>query len=199
MKSYRVNEIFYSLQGEGARAGTPNVFVRFSGCNQQCRRATHGFDCDTKHDEQVTMSRADIVDKCWRLSGQGCRWIVFTGGEPLLQLDSELCDDLRDRGFRLAVETNGSILLALPMDWVTVSPKMPEKDIRQRRADEVKYVRANGQPIPLTHVEAEHYLISPAFQNGEVDEATLAWCIQLTKEHPPWRLSIQLHKWLKMK
>jgi organic radical activating enzyme len=126
-----------------------------------------------------------------------CDWVILTGGEPALQTDSELIDGLHAAGFKLAIETNGSVELPAMgegIEWITVSPKVAEHAIRQRRAHEVKYVRGHGQGIPRTVVEAEHYLISPAFEGAEVDPRTLAWCIRLCKENPPWRLSVQQHK-----
>jgi len=146
-------------------------------------------------------------------------WIVLTGGEPALQIDAEFCRRLHDEGFSLAIETNGSIELPrrkaaaaesdsgsevdLPLadrlagyaiDWITVSPKVAEHAIRQRVAHEVKYVRAYGQATPKTVVEALHYVISPAFEGEFLDPETLAWCKDLVKQDPRWRLSVQQHK-----
>ncbi|MFY9821888.1 MAG: 7-carboxy-7-deazaguanine synthase QueE [Thermoanaerobaculia bacterium] len=193
MERYRVNEIFYSLQGEGVRAGTPNLFLRFSRCNLECRVETHGFDCDTEFESGRSMTLPEIVAEMRSLSA-ACRWVVLTGGEPALQVDSELIDALHGEGYSLAIETNGSVELPAGIDWITVSPKVAEHAIRQRHAQEVKYVRGYGQAIPKTVVEAEHYLISPAFDGAEVDRRTLDWCIRLCRENPPWRLSVQQHK-----
>jgi organic radical activating enzyme len=193
MKSYLVNEIFYSLQGEGARAGTPNLFLRFSKCNVACTKETHGFDCDTEFESGRRMTLEEIVEELRRLA-ESCEWVILTGGEPALQIDRELIDDLHEAGYKLAIETNGSVELPPGLDWITVSPKVAEHAIRQRHADEVKYVRGYGQGIPKTVVEASYRLISPAFDGPEVDERTLRWCIQLVKENPPWRLSVQQHK-----
>jgi organic radical activating enzyme len=109
-------------------------------------------------------------------------------------VDRELIDALHAAGYKLAIETNGSFELPAGIDWITVSPKVAEHAIRQRTADEVKYVRGYGQAIPKTVVVAEHHLISPAFDGAEVDPRTLDWCIRLCKENPPWRLSVQQHK-----
>ncbi|MEA2603398.1 MAG: 7-carboxy-7-deazaguanine synthase [Acidobacteriota bacterium] len=193
MERYRVNEIFYSLQGEGVRAGTPNLFLRFSRCNLECRVETHGFDCDTEFESGRWMTLEEIAGELRQLS-PACEWVILTGGEPALQVDAELIDGLHAAGFKLAIETNGSIELLPGIDWITVSPKVAEHAVRQRRAHEVKYVRGYGQGIPKTVVEAEHYLISPAFEGLEVDPRTLAWCIRLCKENPPWSLSVQQHK-----
>jgi 7-carboxy-7-deazaguanine synthase len=193
MERYRVNEIFYSLQGEGVRAGTPNLFLRFSRCNLECRVETHGFDCDTEFESGRPMTIPEIVAEMRALAA-ACRWVILTGGEPALQVDLELIDALHAEGYSLAIETNGSIELPPGLDWITVSPKVAEHAIRQRQAHEVKYVRGYGQAIPKTAVEAEHYLISPAFDGAEVDRRTLDWCIRLCRENPPWRLSVQQHK-----
>jgi organic radical activating enzyme len=193
MERYRVNEIFYSLQGEGVRAGTPNLFLRFSRCNLECRVETHGFDCDTEFESGRPMTIPEIVAEMRALSAE-CRWVILTGGEPALQVDPDLIDALHTEGYSLAIETNGSVELPPGIDWITVSPKVAEHAIRQRCAHEVKYVRGYGQAIPKTAVAAEHYLISPAFDGAEVDRRTLDWCIRLCRENPPWRLSVQQHK-----
>jgi len=193
MRDYLVNEVFYSLQGEGVRAGTPNLFLRFSKCNVACTKETHGFDCDTEFESGRRMTLEEIVEELRHLA-ESCDWVILTGGEPALQIDRELIDDLHEAGYKLAIETNGSVELLSGLDWITVSPKVAEHAIRQRHADEVKYVRGYGQGIPKTVVEASHRLISPAFDGPEVDERTLRWCIQLVKENPPWRLSVQQHK-----
>jgi 7-carboxy-7-deazaguanine synthase len=198
VESYLVNEIFYSLQGEGVRAGTANLFLRFSRCNLACVAETHGFDCDTEFASGRRLGIAEILAELKALSGV-CDWVVLTGGEPSLQVDRELIDALHDAGYRLAIETNGSVELPEGIDWITVSPKVAEHAIRQRRAHEVKYVRGHGQGIPKTVVAAEHYLISPAFEGDEVDPRALAWCIRLVRENPPWRLSVQQHKLWKVR
>ena len=198
MERYLVNEIFYSLQGEGVRAGTPNLFLRLAKCNLACKVETHGFDCDTEFESGRRMTLEEIVAELRQLSAT-CDWVILTGGEPALQADRELIDGLHAAGYKLAIETNGSFELPEGIDWITVSPKVAEHAIRQRRADEVKYVRGYGQGIPRTAVEATHYLISPAFDGAEVDPRTLDWCIRLCRDNPPWRLSVQQHKLWKVR
>jgi 7-carboxy-7-deazaguanine synthase len=198
MKQYLINEIFYSLQGEGVRAGTPNFFLRFSKCNLTCAVESHGFDCDTEFASGRRMSIEEIVAELRQLCDR-CKWIILTGGEPGLQVDAELIDALHQEGFQLAIETNGSLELPPGLDWITVSPKVAEHAIRQRTASEVKYVRGYGQACPQTVVEADHYLISPAFSGSDYDRRTLDWCIQLVKDNPPWRLSMQQHKLWKVR
>lgn len=198
MERYLVNEIFYSLQGEGVRSGTPNLFLRLSRCNLTCKVETHGFDCDTEFESGRRMTIGEILAE-FRALSESCDWVILTGGEPALQTDRELIDRLHAEGYKLAIETNGSFALPEGIDWITVSPKVAEHAIRQRTAHEVKYVRGYGQAIPQTVVEAENFLISPAFEGADVDPRTLDWCIRLCKENPPWRLSVQQHKLWKVR
>ena len=193
-----VNEIFYSLQGEGVRAGTPNLFLRLSRCNLECKVETHGFDCDTEFESGRWLTLDEILAEFKALS-ESCDWAILTGGEPALQTDRDLIDGLHAAGYKLAIETNGSFPLPDGIDWITVSPKVAEHAVRQRTAHEVKYVRGYGQAIPKTVVVAEHYLISPAFDGADADPRTLDWCIRLCKDNPPWRLSVQQHKLWKVR
>lgn len=193
MKTYRINEIFSTLQGEGINAGTPCIFVRFSACNQACRQETHGFDCDTEFVSGRKMTMDDLTKSIKKLRSKA-KWIVLTGGEPALQVDKSLISTLHKLNYRLAIETNGSIKLPSGIDWITVSPKVAEHAIRQRKANEVKYVRKKGQQIPKTVVKADHYFISPAFKGHGLDKEDLNWCVQLVKKNPEWKLSVQQHK-----
>lgn len=191
--TYMVWEIFYSLQGEGVRAGTPNVFIRFSGCNLKCQKQTHGFDCDTDFTGGARISDLQILREAERVGGR-CRNIILTGGEPLLQADSNLVGLLNARGWFVAVETNGTMPVPMLVDWVTLSPKVAEDQLVLRRADELKYVRGYGEGIPKPTAKASHLLISPAFNGNRRDNMAIAWCIELVKDNPPWRLSVQQHK-----
>ena len=119
--------------------------------------------------------------------------MILTGGEPALQADKKLIDFFHEKGFKIVIETNGSKKLEEGFDWITVSPKVAEHAIRQKTANEVKYVRGYEQAIPKTVVEAEHKLISPAFDGNNLASDTLNWCIKLVKEHPDWRMSVQAH------
>lgn len=193
MGGYFVNEIFYSIQGEGVRGGTPNLFVRFSGCNQKCKVETHGFDCDTEFVSGRETTMQSILKRLKDLSPQA-EWVILTGGEPALQVTPEFIQTLHKNGYKMAIETNGSIKLPAGIDWITVSPKVAEHAIRQRTANEVKYVRHYGQGIPKTTVKADHYLISPAFSGDDLNSEDLKWCIKLVQENPKWRLSVQQHK-----
>lgn len=201
---FMVNEVFYSLQGEGIRAGTANTFVRFSGCNLTCSRDNEaGFDCDTEFVSGRKMVFDDIQREINEAAQrEGCtpaRGVILTGGEPALQIDEPFIRDLKDAGFYVAIETNGTIELPPGIDWVCVSPKSAEHTIRVKECHEVKYVRHWGQGLPRPSVKAEHYLLSPAFRQMvdgtfEVEHRALEWCIKLVKENPLWRLSTQQHK-----
>ena len=197
-KQYTVNEIFLSTQGEGARAGTQNVFLRFTGCNLQCSikpgpLSPGGFDCDTEFQSGRKLTAAEIVEEIHNVR-QDCRWVIMTGGEPALQIDSGLLAALKAAGLKLAVETNGSKSLPAGIDYIAVSPKVAEHCIRQVHADEVRYVRGYGQAIPKTAVRANRKFISPAFSGTTIDSRAEQWCRDLVAANPSWELSIQNHK-----
>ena len=203
MRTYALKECFFSLQGEGVRAGLPHVFVRFAGCNLSCTKATHGFDCDTDFDGGQRLGAAQIVSRVQQLDRADCRWVLLTGGEPALQLDAVLVAALHDAGFRIAIETNGTRPLPAGLDWICVSPKTPEHALAVGQANEVKFVLGAGAPLPQTRITAQHYLLSPAFEvrsrtdpdrPGELPEQNLRWCTELCLRNPPWRLSVQQHK-----
>lgn len=201
-KTFKINEIYYSIQGEGINAGLPGVFVRFSNCNLTCRRETHGFDCDTEFVTGQEMSQEELIGEIL-LVASGSTWVFFTGGEPLLQLTTDLVMAIRNQGFRVHLETNGSKpLLPIHFDWVVVSPKVAEHAIKVGTArmdttvNELRYVRGYGQHIPRPRLKAKWKTISPAFEGDSIDQQTLDWCVQLVKKNPDWRLSVQIHKFL---
>ncbi len=193
MKTYRVNDIFYSLQGEGQRPGEPSLFLRFSGCNLRCQKETEGFDCDTEFVSGRDLTIEEIISR-FKQIGPQAQWVVVTGGEPALQLDKELIDALHAANYKIAIETNGTQELPEGIDWICVSPKTAEHSLRVKFAHEVKYVRRYGQGIPKPSIQANHYLISPSFDGSRVSRENLDWCIQLCKENPNWKLSVQSHK-----
>lgn len=183
---YRVNEIFYSLQGEGVWTGTPAVFVRFSGCNLRCDF------CDTAHEHSTPMSLAQIVAEVTR---HPALTVILTGGEPSLQVDAPLIDALHAAGRRIHIETNGTRPLPPGIDWVTLSPK--GAPLALSRADELKVVYQGPTPYaplgvdPLevaSQVVATHLLLQPC------SGANIPLTVDFVKAHPQWRLSLQTHR-----
>ena len=205
---YKVNEIFYSIQGEGVRAGTANVFIRMSACNLDCKVKTHSFDCDTDFDTGKMMTATDIVKECHRLWPPGpsvsAKSVVITGGEPLLQVKDrpgdgemvgdQLVEELKKLGWYIAIETNGTQPVPKNIDWVCVSPKVDEEKIIPRAANEVKFVVADGGRLPPTHIFSPNYLVSPASNKKTLSDRDVQWCLRLVLNNPRWRLSMQQHK-----
>ncbi len=161
-----------------------------------------GFACDTEFVSGRKMPLEEIIHAL-KAQSLSCKWIILTGGEPGLQINQPLIDGLHDEGYKLAVETNGTIELPCregsTLDWITISPKVAEHAIKQLVCDEVKYVRAHGQGIPRPFVTANHKLISPAFESTGLSKKNLDWCIKLVKENPEWRLSLQQHKFMQVR
>jgi len=195
----KVSEVFYSLQGEGARAGEPSVFVRLAGCNLTC-----GF-CDTEFQSGKEMTPMELEEACYqakRVMGirslWGQKWIVWTGGEPALQLSDEVVRFFKEKGWRQAIETNGSKPVPAGLDWVAVSPKVAEHVLAKnfpQGVDELRYVRHTGQPgVPEPAVAAKRKFLSPMFNGNEPDRENVRHCVQLCLENPEWSLSLQLHK-----
>lgn len=209
--SYSVKEIFYSLQGEGLRAGRPAVFCRFAGCNlwsgrEQDRAGATCRFCDTdfvgtdgtgggKYSEAVALARA--VAAHWP-AGEAHRYVVLTGGEPLLQVDAPLLQALHAEGFEIAVETNGTLPAPAGIDWICVSPKAGA-DWVQRRGHELKlvYPQAGLAPGDIVAGGFEHYLLQPMDgpERAQHTRAAIAYC----QQHPRWRLSLQTHKILEIR
>ena len=190
---YRINEIFYSLQGEGRNTGRAAVFVRFSGCNLRCPF------CDTDFKEYTEMTADEILEtiRPWKR----CGFVVLTGGEPSLQADDALVEALHHEGFYIAMETNGTHSVPEGIDWVTVSPKsplqLPPKGERLARLDELKVV-FDGEHSPLTThyspLTTQKYLQPCDTGNEEQNRQIIQQCVEYIKEHPEWRLSLQTHK-----
>lgn len=193
---YRINEIFYSVQGEGVRCGTPNVFIRFAGCNETC-----GY-CDTEFESFKELTGEEIAHTAAKLMKEP-RAVVLTGGEPALQYDQQLYECLRKENIAtIAIETNGSMKLKAPVDWVCCSPKVAEHVLARsfpNGVNELKYVRHPGQAIPNPSITAEHYLISPEFRGDNPWAECVSYCLDLVKNNPKWRISLQTHKLLKIR
>jgi 7-carboxy-7-deazaguanine synthase len=205
---YAVKEIFYSLQGEGARTGTAAVFCRFAGCNlwtgrEQDRASAVCSFCDTdfRGVDGVNGGRyrsaavlVDAINDHWPRAAPGSlRWVICTGGEPLLQLDNALIAELHNRGFAVAVETNGTLAAPPGLDWICVSPKAGAPLV-QRSGDELKVVfpQVGHSLSDLESLSFGHFLLQPMDgpNLAENTERTLAYCLA----HPRWRLSLQTHK-----
>jgi len=220
--SYTVKEIFYTLQGEGAQSGRAAVFCRFSGCNlwsgreEDRSRAVCQF-CDTDFVGTgpdggrfaSATELAEAIDRCWagrgndmapfRTSGPGAgagagrKYVVCTGGEPLLQLDDELIAALHERGFEVAVETNGTRPAPASLDWICVSPKAGAPFV-QTSGNELKlvYPQEQAPPEKFEQLDFEHFFLQP--MDGAETALNTERAIEYCLAHPRWRLSIQTHK-----
>ena len=204
--AYAVKECFLTLQGEGVQSGSRAVFLRFAGCNlwsgrEQDRASAQCNFCDTDFvgtdgggggkfaDEQAL---ADRVVSIWG-EGAGQRLVVITGGEPMLQLDPALVEALHDRGFRVAVESNGTLPAVEGIDWLCISPKAGT-EVVQRSGDELKLVwpQEGIDPAALEQWDFANFLIQP--MDGDRREEALDAAINLVMDRPRWRLSLQTHK-----
>lgn len=208
--TYTVKEIYYSLQGEGAQTGRPAVFLRFAGCNLWSGREAHRADavcrfCDTQFvgtdgpgggKFESSADLADAVASAWP-AGQGAPYVVCTGGEPLLQLDSTAIDALHRAGFEIGVETNGTLEAPDGIDWLCVSPK-GNAPLVQTRGDELKLVypqsEPEAQPARFESMPFDNFFLQPldCDERDANTELVVRYCLR----HPQWRLSLQTHKYL---
>jgi 7-carboxy-7-deazaguanine synthase len=206
--TYAVKELFLTLQGEGAQTGRVAVFCRFAGCNlwsgREADRATAvcrfcdtdfvGTDGDGGGRFASADLLADAIGASWGASHER-RFVVFTGGEPLLQLDDALLEAVHARGFEAAVETNGTLPAPAGLDWICVSPKSGA-DLVQGRGDELKLIwpQPGLDPEALARLDFRHFLVQPMDGPARVanTRAAIEWCLT----HPLWRLSLQTHKTL---
>ena len=204
--SYAVKELFLTLQGEGMQSGSRAVFLRFAGCNlwsgrEQDRASAQCTFCDTDFvgtDGQgggKFASAAALADAAAATWGEGFddRLVVITGGEPMLQLDSALIEALHGRGFRVAIETNGTLPVASGVDWVCVSPKAGT-EVVQRSGNELKLVwpQEGIDPGELESWDFGHFLVQP--MDCAERDAAIAAAVRLAMERPRWKLSLQSHK-----
>ncbi|TXG96736.1 MAG: 7-carboxy-7-deazaguanine synthase [Nevskiaceae bacterium] len=208
MSSYAVKEIFLTLQGEGMQAGRPAVFCRFAGCNlwsgrEQDRHEAVCRFCDTDFvgtdgtkggRYRDARSLADAIASEWT-AGDANRLCVLTGGEPLLQVDGELVRTLHDLGFRIAIETNGTLPAPTGIDWICVSPKS-DGGLAITRGHELKlvYPQPEAPPERFEGMNFDNFLIQPMDGPDVIDHTrrAVAYCLA----HPKWRLSVQTHKHL---
>jgi 7-carboxy-7-deazaguanine synthase len=209
--TYSIKEIFYTLQGEGTHAGRPAVFCRFSGCNLWSGREADRAGavckfCDTdfvgtdgelggKYADSEKL--ADTVNSLWPATYSDSKFVVFTGGEPLLQLDDALLKSMHQRGFQIAIETNGTIAVPAGVDWTCVSPKVGS-ELRVRKGSELKVViPQQGQALhEYEALEFEHFYLQP--MDGPDIESNTRLAIELCKKNPKWKLSLQTHKLLQI-
>jgi len=190
---YKINEIFYSLQGEGFHTGTPAVFVRFSGCNLRCAF------CDTQHQGGELMSSQEIVNEVNKYPNAPL--VVLTGGEPSLFIDEAFVTELKQKtGKKIAIETNGTRLLPGSLDWVTFSPKSAFEggDLEPcvlKRCDELKVVYLGQDLAQYDGIETKHRFLQPCFCEDETQrKANMKACVQTVMQNPGWRLSLQVHR-----
>jgi 7-carboxy-7-deazaguanine synthase len=207
--SYAVKELFYTLQGEGANAGRAAVFCRFAGCNlwsgrEEDRATAQCRFCDTDFVGMdgpgggkfaTAESLAEAVAAAWPADSGGRRFVVCTGGEPLLQLDQAVTSALHEKGFEIAIETNGTQPLVPGIDWVCVSPKAGNP-LALRKGDELKLVIPQDglDPAEFEDLAFRHFFIQP--MDGPDAPRNTALAIRFCLDHPKWRLSLQTHKLL---
>jgi 7-carboxy-7-deazaguanine synthase (Cx14CxxC type) len=216
----RIKEAFYTLQGEGARSGRASVFIRFSKCNlwngrESGREAALCQFCDTDitgidGENGGVYSPASLLElalNLWPKNAGGKPYVVFTGGEPALQLTHDLVGAFKHAGFETAVESNGTLALPENLDWVCISPKGKSKVIINK-CNELKlvYPQTDLTPEQVSQIQAEHYFISPmayyglsdieAHQSGMIVRENMQAATQYCLEHPKWRMSLQTHKLL---
>ena len=194
---WKVNEIFYSLQGEGYNTGTASVFIRLSGCNLRCDF------CDTRHEEGTMMSLPEIVEQVMRYPQAPL--IVLTGGEPSLWIDEDFVAGLKAMtGKTIAIETNGTRPLPHGIDWVTLSPKAGlgnsgDAPVVLTSCDELKVVYLGQDLEQYDAIEAKYRFLQPCFvENEEQRKANMQACVEAVKTCPNWRLSLQIHRVLQI-
>ncbi|HJV50365.1 MAG TPA: 7-carboxy-7-deazaguanine synthase [Noviherbaspirillum sp.] len=208
--TYSVKEVFYTLQGEGTHAGRPAVFCRFSGCNLWSGRESDRASavcrfCDTdfvstdgelggKYDGE---SLAVAIDALWPAGYPASKFVVFTGGEPLLQLDAALIDCVHAHGFEIAIESNGTLPVPQGVDWVCISPKVGA-ELRVRKGNELKVVipQQDQDLADYESLDFDHFYLQP--MDGPDVERNTRLAIALCKERPKWKLSLQTHKLLQI-
>jgi organic radical activating enzyme len=195
-QTIKVSEIFYSLQGEGARTGTPTVFIRLQGCKAKNACYTSGVRCDTEFESGSAYTLEELLLKVEQVA-KGCKEITWTGGEPTDQLTKDMIQFFKQHGYYQAIETSGLNPVPDGIDFICVSPKVAEHVIAKNfpnGVNELRYVRHQGQTIPSPAIEAEHYWISPHSDGFTINGTNLQHCIQLCLNNPKWKMSVQNHK-----
>lgn len=190
----KISEIFYSLQGEGARAGTPTIFIRLQGCKAKFACAAMGIKCDTEFESGKEYSCEQLYNFIKDIPSWEITW---TGGEPTDQLTDEIIAYFKQKGYFQAIETSGLNPVSNGLDFVCISPKIAEHIIKKNfpnGCDELRYVRHKGQNIPQPAIEAKHYWVSPHSDGFTINAENLKHCIELCLQNPKWKLSVQNHK-----
>lgn len=196
MKKYKVNEIFYSLQGEGYFVGTPAVFVRFSGCNLRCPF------CDTQHAKHTEMTISEIVAEIDRYPAET---VILTGGEPSLVVDKEMVEAIKAGHRFVAIETNGTHQLPDNLDWITLSPKFDVEGQEDAKVviplcDELKVVYRGQDLSQYDGIATNLRFLQPIdTDNDAMNRSICAATVRACLENPKWRLSLQVHKFLNIK
>lgn len=184
-----VNEIFYSLQGEGGRSGEASVFIRLTKCNLACSF------CDTDFKDGNEMTVEEILSEIGKYP---CKWIIWTGGEPTIQLRDEYLSIFREHGYRQAIETNGTRPVPSLIDYITCSPKQDYDSIKVRIpvVNEIRIPVQSGDLIPDISVfpQADNYFLSPVFDGDKINLQNVDYCVEQIKHNPDWKLSLQIHK-----
>mgnify|MGYP006315313399 CR=1 FL=1 len=194
----KVSEIFYSLQGEGARVGEASIFIRLQGCKAKFACAAARIKCDTEFESGREW---DVKELLSRISQFDCRNVVWTGGEPTDQLTEKIVSIFKEKGYYQCIETSGLNSVPQGIDFVSLSPKVAEHILKKNFPEgvtELRYVRHSGQEIPQPSVEAKYYYLSPHSDGFEINQTNLNHCISLCLKNPLWRLSVQQHKIWKM-
>ena len=186
----KVNEIFYSLQGEGGRQGEASIFIRLSGCNLSCEF------CDTDFNEGKEIGVEQIISV---IKQYPCRWIVWTGGEPTLQLNDAILTYFKQKGYLQAIESNGHYSLSSLLDYTVISPKGDTTYAKtiNAKTDEIRLPVQSGDSIPAIQVlpQSRYYFLSPVFRSNQTEtQANIDYCVEQIKKNPVWRLSLQIHK-----
>ncbi|MEY4121453.1 MAG: hypothetical protein RLZZ457_291 [Pseudomonadota bacterium] len=205
--TYSVKEMFYTLQGEGANAGQPAVFCRFAGCNlwtgreedrstaicQFCDTDFVGTDGDGGGKFDSAQALAQAICRFWPADDTQHRFVVLTGGEPLLQVDAALVDALHALHFKIAVETNGTVLPPAGIDWLCVSPKAGSKQlVTQGQELKLVFPQLGSDPGQFSALNFDNFYLQP--MDGPAAAANTATAVAYCQKHPQWRLSLQTHK-----
>lgn len=197
MKTLKVVEIFYSIQGEGANFGKPAIFIRLSHCNKNC------WFCDTDWSKGVVMQVEEILDFIKKFPA---KMIIWTGGEPTLQLDDDILRLFSD--YYNCIETNGTNKVPSKIDYITCSPKVSPDILRKNFefVNEFRYPIGSGETIPdISELpKADNYFVSPLFlgeekKRFEIEPANIDYCLEFVKNNPTWRISLQMHKILNVR